>query len=543
MAEERIDKSRRRASIRQPSQRLLFTGLVAIIVVVLAISFTIASLDNYRQHRSLAEEDVQIKAGLLAAVHEQWLTEMENLMRAMVTILEAQNASPQNCQHLLPAYISISPGIDTVMLLDATGELICSTAATAFSANFSAQHYFIQALSEKRFVVGQYQQSRISKQRILPLAMPVLDQHDQVKLVLVAGRTLDWIEYTLSRQYRQADMEVSIVDREGAVLVQGTDSNFEAGKPYPSLRLRQALTSGSAGVVMDKLPDGEQYVIAYKQLGNGAPELFVLASQPGKRVITPMLNIIRDNMLQFVVTMLIVIVALWVGLGSWVLRPLQQLADTMAHVRAGRANMRVAEMGPSREFASIGDSFNAMLSTLEQSEKRLKQLADNDPLLGIPNRRILDEKLHSEWRRMSREREALSLLMLDVDLFKNYNDHYGHQAGDECLKLVSQAICRVVNRPADFIARYGGEEFVVLLPATEVNGARQIAAAIQKAMQQVFIPHATSDVAEYVTLSIGISCTHPSPADHVDSLVAHADQALYQAKTGGRNRIEYAGSC
>lgn len=543
MAKQQKGDIRGRAVIRQPSQRLLFTGLVVIIVVVLAISFTLASLDNYRQHIRLAEEDVQIKAGLLAAVHEQWLVEMENLMTAMVTILEMRQASPLSCQQLLPEYINVSSGIDSVMVLDTSGEMLCSTAPTRFTANFSSQPYFKQALSDKRFVVGQYQKSRISKQRVLPLAMPVLDRQGEVKLLLVAWRKLDWVEFVLSRQYQLADMEVSIVNRTGTVLVQGSNNNIEAGKPYPVSRLRKLLKDGTSGVVMGMLQDGQEHVIAYKQLGGGASEMFVLASQPGERVMTPMLNIIRDNLLQFVLTMLIVIAALWVGLGRWVLRPLQQLANTMGHVQAGHANMRVEGMGPSREFFSIGESFNAMLSTLEQSEKRLKQLADNDPLLGIPNRRLLDEKLHSEWRRMSREGEALSLLMIDVDLFKNYNDHYGHQAGDECLKRLTQVICQVVNRPADFVARYGGEEFVVLLPATEVYGAEQIAATIQQAMQQVSIPHATSDVAAHVTLSIGISCTHPAQTGHVDTLVAQADQALYQAKTSGRNRIEYIGNC
>lgn len=526
--------------IRQPSQRLLFIGLVAIIVVILATSFTLTSLDNYRQQSRLAAEDVQIKAGLLVAVHEQWLLEMENLMKAMVTMLERQRSPQQSCQHLLPEYVNISPGIDSVILLDATGQLLCSTTPTPFARNFSDQPYFKLVLQEKRFVVGHYLQSRISKQGILPLAMPVLDERGNVRLVLVAGRSLDWLEFTLSRQYQWADMDVSIVDQDGIVQVRGSGGNLQVGKLYPSIVLRQSLT-GSNGVVTDVLPDGGEYFIAYKRLGEHLSAMYVVATQPGERVLLPMLNIIRDNILQFIITMLIVIAALWIGLGHWVLNPLRRLADTMAHVSAGRADMRVKGMGPSKEFTSIGESFNAMLTTLEESEKRLKQLAENDPLLGIPNRRLLDETLHNEWRRMSRQGEPLSVLMIDVDLFKNYNDYYGHQAGDECLKRVSNAICHVVNRPADFVARYGGEEFVVLLPATEASGAKQIAEAIQAALKQIHIPHATSDVAEHVTLSIGISCVTPSPTEHVDSLVADADQAMYRAKKAGRNRIEYFG--
>lgn len=245
MATEQQSKNRYGTIFHQPSQRLMFTGLVVTIVVVLAISFTLASLDNYRQHSKLAEEDVQIKAGLLAAVHEQWLAEMENLMKAMASVLELQSVSSQSCQRLLTEYINISPGIDSVMLLDKSGELICSTPPATYTANFSAQQYFKQAIVEKQFVVGHYQQSLISKQRILPLAMPVLELHSgEVKLVLVMGRSLDWVEFTLSRQYQLADMEVSIVNREGTVLVRGSDSHVKPEAPYPSLRLRQALSKG-----------------------------------------------------------------------------------------------------------------------------------------------------------------------------------------------------------------------------------------------------------------------------------------------------------
>ncbi len=527
----------------QPSQRLLFIGLVAIIVIVLATSFTLASLDNYRQQSQLAKDDVQVKAGLLAAVHEQWLVETENLMKAMISILERQKTSRQSCRHLLPEYINISSGIDSLFLLNTTGELLCSTTENTFAKDFSDQPYFIRAVAEKRFIVGRHVHSRISKQRILPLAMPVFDYRGEVKLVLVAEKAVDWLELLLSRQYQDTDMEVSIVDRDGTVLVRGSGSDVIADQPYPSAQLVKAMAMESNGIVVEQMSDGTDIIIAFKSLGEEVPEMYIVASQPGERVITPMLNIIRNNILQFIIAMLIVIVALWVGLGHWVLQPLQKMADTMSQVRAGKADIRVEGMGPSREFTSIGESFNAMLSSLEESEKRLKQLAENDPLLDIPNRRLLDETLHSEWRRMSRESEAMSLLMIDVDLFKNYNDHYGHQAGDECLKRVTQAICHVVNRPADFVARFGGEEFVVLLPVTKDKGAMQIAEAIQQRMQKISIPHATSDVAEYVTLSIGVSCMVPSPSEHVDYLVAHADQALYRAKTGGRNRIEYVGEC
>ena len=127
--------------------------------------------------------------------------------------------------------------------------------------------------------------------------------------------------------------------------------------------------------------------------------------------------------------------------------------------------------------------------------------------------------------------------MCDVDYFKRYNDHYGHQGGDDCLRQVALAMSRAVKRPADLLARYGGEEFVVILPNTEIEGAVSVAQAIREEMQQLKMPHAQSDVSEYVSLSLGVSSVIPSQILAPETLIATADEALYEAKKQGRNRF------
>jgi len=529
--------------LRHPSQRFLFTGLVCAIVLVLVVSFFVASMDSYRQHTVLAENEVLIKAKLLLTTHEQWLEQTSNMLRAMAKVLERQKTWQDGCRNLFPEYINISPGIDRVMLLNAAGQLMCATKLFSEPPNFAKENYFVRALTEKKLVVGNYIESEASGRQLLPVALPIMDQYGDVQMVLVTGRGLDWLEHVLFRQYQDAGVGIAIVTGDGRVLVSGSMANVDVGQAHPSRNLLAELPGRSEGVIRYTGKDKVERIVAFARLEPRSANLFVLASQPTDKLAVPVMNMIRDNLLLFVATMLIIITALWVSLGHWVLAPLRKLADTMARVRSGKTDVRVESMGPSKEFFSIGEDFNAMLITMEKSEKQLRQLAENDPLLGIPNRRLLDEALHSEWRRMSRDGTPLSLLMIDVDLFKRYNDHYGHQAGDDCLRRVSTAICQVVNRPADIVARYGGEVFVVLLPATDTSGALRIARAIQIAIKDMDITHATSDVADYVTLSIGVSCTQPNPAEHVDTLLAHADQAMYKAKTAGRNRIEIHGSC
>jgi diguanylate cyclase (GGDEF)-like protein len=175
---------------------------------------------------------------------------------------------------------------------------------------------------------------------------------------------------------------------------------------------------------------------------------------------------------------------------------------------------------------------------LREQAEILRSFAFIDSLTGIANRRRLDEYLADEFKRAARSNSPLSVIMLDIDYFKQFNDTYGHQNGDFCLKRVANAIKATLNRPADLVGRYGGEEFAIILPDTSFGGASTLAEEIRKHIESLAIPHEKSKVAPYVTLSLGISNVQ-SYADTSDTtLLTQADHALYQAKTNGRNRVE-----
>ncbi len=173
---------------------------------------------------------------------------------------------------------------------------------------------------------------------------------------------------------------------------------------------------------------------------------------------------------------------------------------------------------------------------LEQANEQLNRLATLDGLTQVANRRQFDQRLQHEWQRLSRERQDLSLIICDIDYFKNYNDTYGHLAGDECLQKVAYAIQKAVQRPADLVARYGGEEFAVILPNTPQYGAMKVAENIREQVSKLHIHHTASQVSSWVTLSLGISTMIPTPEEVPATLIAQADVALYQAKTQGRDR-------
>ncbi len=176
-------------------------------------------------------------------------------------------------------------------------------------------------------------------------------------------------------------------------------------------------------------------------------------------------------------------------------------------------------------------------------EERLATLATKDGLTGLANRRHFDDMLQQEWRRAERDGASVSLVMMDVDNFKKFNDQYGHQAGDSCLKTVAKAIAAEARRPADLAARYGGEEFVLLLPNTDEVGCALVAERIRAALEALKLPHALNPPTKRVTMSIGGATGWPnaeSQGNH-PSLIAAADRALYAAKHAGRDRFVMSG--
>jgi len=167
----------------------------------------------------------------------------------------------------------------------------------------------------------------------------------------------------------------------------------------------------------------------------------------------------------------------------------------------------------------------------------LERLALIDGLTMIANRRSFDEKLEMEWRQSRRTKTVLSLIMIDIDHFKLFNDLYGHQSGDRCLQAVALTIKSCLNRPHDLAARYGGEEFVCVLPGCDLSGAGHVAETMGRAVAKLAIPHATSNITAVVTFSAGISCTVADESSSAADLIAVADKWLYAAKLAGRNTI------
>lgn len=196
-----------------------------------------------------------------------------------------------------------------------------------------------------------------------------------------------------------------------------------------------------------------------------------------------------------------------------------------------------AKVNAMRRLVEMQRSLVVVTHQLNVANKELQRLSTIDGLTGLFNRRMYDELSRREWRRCERVKKPLSLVMVDVDNFKLYNDLYGHQMGDECLKAVAAQLLRTALRPGDMVARYGGEEFVLVLSETDLDGAKWVANLLRQRVADLGMPHASSTL-HHVTVSCGVASVIPNDGLSLDVLVQSADHALYFAKKQGRDRVE-----
>lgn len=219
------------------------------------------------------------------------------------------------------------------------------------------------------------------------------------------------------------------------------------------------------------------------------------------------------------------------GAMDFLTKPINEV-ELMARVRSALALKAEIDERKAHEKKLL-----EITARLSAANKELRRLSSLDGLTGLANRRLFDNTLEKEWRRGLRQQTRLAIVMMDIDHFKLYNDHYGHLAGDECLKQVAGALLTCLRRPGDLLARYGGEEFVALLPDTDKAGAMLLAKYARVAVEGLAIPHAGSPVAKVVTISLGVASSIPQSGQNATELVEAADKALYRAKGKGRNQV------
>ncbi len=374
----------------------------------------------------------------------------------------------------------------------------------------------------KDFDVGSHRRGFVLTERgLLMLAIrPILTSENKgpSKGVIVVGRFLSQSILNKLKNETKVDFSVHTVN---------------SGLPVELKEVVHEIHSSSRFAV--KHDDDNLFMYDVVDSVQGEPVFLIEVTFP--REITKQGNkIIGYSVIFLVVVGLIILFSTFIMIQVMVLRPMDKLSRHIKRIEDGNYHLRLG-MVRGDVVGEVAASFDKMVEKIKLQTEQLENLSAIDGLTGIHNRRIFDETFAREWRRMYGEADYISVIMCDVDFFKLFNDNYGHRLGDQCLRSVAEAIRKSLKRPSDFVARYGGEEFVVLIPNTPPEGVHHLAENIRKCVLALNIKHGKSQVHDCVTLSLGVASLIPTQLFSSSDLLEAADQALYESKSKGRNRV------
>jgi diguanylate cyclase (GGDEF)-like protein len=353
------------------------------------------------------------------------------------------------------------------------------------------------------------------------------------------------------------DASVYVLDvNDGSIIIRPNDQmrNADADFVDPGLAASiRRLDGGSGNFVSYRDRDGDRYLAAFSPIPHTN---WAVVSTIPLRALTAEVRAIRNKIILIGLICFIFVLLLSYVISRSISVPLDRLVGIMKETETGNYRIRMNYEG-NDEIAVLSQKFNEMASKvhqhneqledlvaartreLEEANRQLEALSTTDGLTGLANRRRFDVVLVSELRRAIRSEKHLALIMLDVDFFKKYNDCYGHQAGDECLRTVARALQAGCHRAGDLVARYGGEEFVLIAADTDMAGASVLAESLRLGVEELRLPHSESGFG-HITISVGVAAVLAGADQTTDRLLQMADRAMYRAKSLGRNRVAVA---
>jgi diguanylate cyclase (GGDEF)-like protein len=518
--------------------------LLALILVGPLMLDRIRSLETTRTSQiALTTSEFSQLAEHSAEAQREVITSVQAVLKSAAYIQASAARVGQGCA-ILRASLQVNlPWIRTLSVVDKEGTVQCSTLPTMVGLDLSDRYYFKKAIETHDLVVSDYLFARGTKLPSIVAAYPVSAIDAGNDSVVVAAINLDWMSQIMNNLGGRAGVSAALVDSEGTVLATSSDRAGMIGRPLERLSLLSAITEldGKTGSVSITDSDGTKQMVSFARVGSTGSRLVVSIDEA--KIAAAANRDIRTAYLQLAFVCLFVLLGALVAAERIIIKPITMMAATAQRFGRGDWSARAARIGLPAEFIPLARSFNAMAAKLTERERqlvatndRLTVIASMDMLSGLANRRGLQSRLEFEWLRASQNRQALALMMIDVDHFKMFNDTYGHLEGDACLTRLGETLAGIANETMGFAARYGGEEFCLLLPNQNCEQAMQVGELVRAEISDLAIPHATSPH-QHVTVSIGVACATPDETQQPSNLIETADAALYAAKHRGRNAV------
>jgi diguanylate cyclase (GGDEF)-like protein len=523
-----------------------------ILLVLLAYALLVFGLALYvgLQQRSEAEASerrhLRLIAELTAKRPEQLIESARQFLFALSGNVAPLLNDPRRCHDFFKELQQSNEShYHSIGLIVPGGKQSCNSVVPDSRADLSDRLYFQLAADSGKFAIGEHQIGRSTKLHGLNFGYPVVDASGKLLAVLYVALDLrKFAEQGAMRQMDNADGRVvTIVDRNGTILAQYPRLYSPIGEKMANPAVLKQVLGMDSGMFTATDPDGMKRIYAVEGVSSnpdGVIPIRVVVSSPEPIIYAEANRALLHMIAGAVLVMILMFFVTWFGASVLVLRPFRMLLEMAGRVRAGDFSARIGLPESDEEFSRLGTAFDAMAGELQRRDDQLKEAmqrlneqAITDQLTGLPNRRYLWDRLGAELLRSQRRRAPLSVLLFDVDFFKQFNDRWGHEAGDLVLKNVAHVIRKVV-RGSDVVARHGGEEFVIVMPETNEEVAAARAEELRSEIAALRLTYAGQQL-DRITVSVGVVCS-PESAGTAEDLVRAADHAMYEAKQGGRDR-------
>ncbi|TMK07794.1 MAG: diguanylate cyclase [Alphaproteobacteria bacterium] len=543
----RISFNRKRAKLKQLLGIRARLALLALILVAPLMLDRARSLEDTRGRQiALASQEFADLAQHSADTQREVISSVETMLKSAAYI-RASGGVGRSCEILRASLPLNLPWILSIMIVSKNGLVQCSTLNKLVGLDLSDREYFKQARETGGFVFSDFLFAKSSERPIVMAAYPVSAINREEDAIVVAGINLDWMSKIMSNLGSRPGVSAVLVDGAGVVLAAPADQASMIGRPLDTLPLLSAVAEK---VIGSDQPDGS---LSFAD-GGGSKRIVHFVRIPGTQSrlvvsidessVTAAINReIRSAYLQLLFVCLFVLLGALVAAEKLIIRPINMMVAMAKRFGEGDRSVRAARNRLPAEFVPLARAFNAMTARLIERERelvatnaRLTVIASIDMLSGLANRRGFQSRLDFEWMKAQQHGSELSLLMIDVDHFKLFNDSYGHPEGDVCLARLGETLAGIAAETMGFAGRYGGEEFCLLVPNTDSKRALEIGEIVRAAVLNLAMPHCTSHY-QTVTVSVGVACAKPNDKQQPGDLIEAADAALYAAKHRGRNAV------
>jgi diguanylate cyclase (GGDEF)-like protein len=544
----RITFNRKRAKLKQLLGIRARLALLALILVAPLMLERARSLEDARSRQiALAYTEFSNIAQHSADGQREIISSVEAMLKSAAYVQAATEAAGHDCDIMHAGLSANLPWFRTLMIVGKDGRVQCSTHQTRIGLDLSDRFALKKAREARDFVFSDFLLAKTDNEPIMLAAYPVSAIDDKSDSVIVVAVNLDWMSKIMNNLGGRPGILAVLVDSVGTVLAAPGDHTSMIGRPLDNVPLLSAISAKvtspyqAAGALSFVAADGSKRTVNFARIPGTESRLIVCIDEA--KVSAGINREIRTAYLQLGFVCLFVLLGALIAAEKLIVQPIEMIAAVAKRFGQGDWSARAARNRLPAEFIPLARSLNAMAAQLGQRERelvanndRLTVMASIDMLSGLANRRGFQSRLDFEWMKAQQYDGVLSLLMIDVDHFKLFNDSYGHPEGDACLSRIGETLAEIAAETMGFAGRYGGEEFCLLLPNTDVQRALEIGETVRAAVQDLAMQHRASSY-QTVTASVGVASAKPNDSALPGDLIEAADAALYAAKHRGRNTV------